>query len=70
MNKDKIIELYKSGAYYSVADGLLYHPSFRKGYRKLTPGNISLVAAGKALGAELQYDRETGRYAYNAAQTK
>lgn len=69
MNKDKIIELYKSGAFYSVADGRLYHPSFRKGYRKLTPGNISLVAAAKALGTELQYDRETGRCAYYASQT-
>jgi hypothetical protein len=54
MNKAKMIELFLDGAYYNVVECRLYHPSFRKGYRSITNGNISLVAAKRALGDQLQ----------------
>ena len=50
MNKDTLISLFETGAYFVVREYRIYHPSFRKGWRKLTPGNISLCAAERALG--------------------
>lgn len=41
MNKDKIIELLEDGAYFDSLDSKFYHPSFRKGWRKMTSSNIS-----------------------------
>jgi hypothetical protein len=55
MNKAKMIELFLSGAYYVVEESRLYHASFRKGFRKITQGNISLIAAERALGDRLVY---------------
>ena len=45
MNKDKIIELLKDGAYFDLLNEKFFHPSFRKGWRKMTSGNISWQAA-------------------------
>jgi hypothetical protein len=55
MNKAKIIELFLDGAYYVVTEQRLYHSSFRKGYRSITSGNISLVAAKRALGDQFKF---------------
>ena len=60
MNKDKIIELLKDNAYYSTAENRFYHPSFRKGYRAMRWSDISLAAAKRALGDQIEYDPETG----------
>jgi len=53
MNKDKFIELLKDGASMDVLEYKFFHPSFRKGWRKVTPGNISWQAAKSALRNEL-----------------
>lgn len=45
MNKDKIIELLEDGASFDLLDQKFYHASFRKGWRKMTSGNISWQAA-------------------------
>jgi hypothetical protein len=55
MNKAKIIELFLDSAYYVVEENRLYHTSFRKGFRKVTSGDISLVAAKRELGERLVY---------------
>jgi hypothetical protein len=44
MNKAKIIELLLDGAVFNSKESKFYHPSFRKGWRKLTYGNISWQA--------------------------
>lgn len=49
MNKDKIIKLLEDGAYLDSAASKFYHPSFRKGWRKITLSNISMWAALAAL---------------------
>jgi len=54
MNKAKMIELFLDGAYYVLREHRLYHPSFRKGYRKILTGNISLVAVERELGEKLK----------------
>jgi hypothetical protein len=41
MNKDKMIELLEDGAYFDSLDSKFFHPSFRKGWRKITSNNIS-----------------------------
>ena len=53
MNKDKIIELFRSGGTFSVGENKFYHPSFRKGWRKMFASNISLQAAEKFLREKL-----------------
>jgi hypothetical protein len=59
MNKAKMIELFLDGAYYVVTEQRLYHSSFRKGYRSITSGNISLVAAKRALGEQLHFAEDS-----------
>lgn len=54
MNKETLVALFESGAYFVVSEYRIYHPSFRKGWRKLTPGNISFAAAERAMGERLQ----------------
>jgi hypothetical protein len=61
MNKDKFIELLRSGASMDVLNAKFYHPSFRKGWRKVTGGNISWQAAHSALRHELVY---TDKFVY------
>ena len=50
MNKDKIIELLEDGAYFDLRDSKLVHPSFRKGWRKMYPWNISWTAVERYYG--------------------
>jgi hypothetical protein len=47
MNSQTIYQLFLNGAYHE--DDKLHHASFRKGYRKITSGNISLVSAERKL---------------------
>jgi hypothetical protein len=63
MNKDKIIELFRTGGSFSVREGKFYHPSFRKGWRKMTFSNISLQAAEKALQEKLVTENGVTRFA-------
>ena len=53
MNKDKIIELFKTGGSFSVSENKFYHESFQKGFRKMFASNISLQAAERVLQAQL-----------------
>lgn len=53
MNKDTLIALFETGAYLVICEFRIYHPSFRKGWRKLAPSDISMVAAQRALGDRL-----------------
>ena len=50
MNKTTIIELLEDGAYFCANEYKLFHPSFRKGWRKLTSNNISWVAVMREHG--------------------
>jgi hypothetical protein len=50
MNKAKLIELLKDGAVFDTREQRFYHPSFRKGWRKLTYGNISWQAVLREVG--------------------
>lgn len=49
MNCQKIVELLLDGAYLEVATYRFYHPSFRKGWRKMSSSNISFCAAERKL---------------------
>jgi hypothetical protein len=50
MNGQQIFELFLDGAYHQ--DDKLFHSSFKKGYRKIRFGNVSLdCAIGKLLKA-------------------
>ena len=49
MNSQKIFELLMDGAYLNSTEYKFYHPSFRKGWRKMSSGNISFAAAEKKL---------------------
>ena len=53
MNKDKFIELLKDGASMDELADKFFHPSFRKGWRKIRSSNISWWAAKTALRNEL-----------------
>jgi hypothetical protein len=44
MNKDKIIALLEDGAFFDRKNDQFFHPSFRKGWRKMTFSNISWQA--------------------------
>jgi hypothetical protein len=46
-----------------VREGKFYHPSFRKGWRKMTFSNISLQAAEKALQEKLVTENGVTRFA-------
>ena len=50
MNKDQIIKLLEDGAYLNADTQQFFHPSFRKGFRKLSSGNISWQAAERVHG--------------------
>jgi hypothetical protein len=60
MNKDKIIGLLEDGAYFDLLADKFYHPSFRKGWVKMTSGNISWQAAER-------YFYKSGRLTSNSA---
>ena len=58
MNSEKILELFLDGAYHE--DDKFYHPSFKKGYRKVKWSNISLSAAKSKLQKLNKYSYESG----------
>jgi hypothetical protein len=49
MNSQAILELLLDGAYLNSTEYKFYHPSFRKGWRKMSSSNISFAAAEKQL---------------------
>lgn len=49
MNSQAILALLLDGAYLNSTEYKFYHPSFRKGWRKMSSGNISFAAAEKQL---------------------
>ena len=53
MNKAKIIELLQDCAYFDSRESKFFHPSFRKGWRKMKWTDISWMAAERALGDQL-----------------
>lgn len=59
MNKDAIVNLFNDGAYFDGKESKFYHPSFRKGWRKMTYSDISLIAAERFFGSKLKLDPET-----------
>ncbi len=63
MNKDKIIELFRTGGSFNVRESKFYHSSFRKGWRKMAFSNISLQAAEKALQEKLITENGVTRFA-------
>ena len=50
MNKAKMIELLETGAYFDWLNEKFYHPSFRKGFRKIRWTNISWQAVERECG--------------------
>lgn len=49
MNSKTILALLLDGAYLNSTEYKFYHPSFRKGWRKMSSGNISFSAAESQL---------------------
>lgn len=49
MNSQAILELLLDGAYLNSTEYKFYHPSFRKGWRKMSSSNISFAAAESKL---------------------
>jgi hypothetical protein len=49
MNSQKILDLLLDGAYLNSTEYKFYHPSFRKGWRKMSSNNISFSAAESKL---------------------
>jgi hypothetical protein len=62
MNKSKIIELLKDGAYLDSTNKRFYHPSFiRKGWRTMSFFDISFSAARTALnGTDYEIEDNNG----------
>lgn len=61
MNGQKIVELMLDGAYLQVdyvEGSKFFHPSFRKGWRKLSESNISFEAALRKLGSKVKYENK------------
>lgn len=58
MNSQKIIDLLLNGAYHE--GDKFFHPSFRKGYRRLSVSNISFQSALRKLGAQVKFNN--GKY--------
>jgi hypothetical protein len=50
MDKAKLIELLETGATFNWLEQKLFHPSFRKGWRKLQISNISWRAVEREHG--------------------
>lgn len=53
MNKAKIIALLQDGAFFNRWEDKFFHPSFRKGWRKMKWSDISWAAAERALYGQL-----------------
>lgn len=70
MNKAKIIELMEDGATFDRKNCKFFHPSFRKGYRKMTSGNISWQAVEREHGqfrSNRLKENENGVYSLESA---
>jgi hypothetical protein len=50
MNKETLVKLLESGAYFNSAESKIYHDSFKKGWRKLRWSDISWKAVDRAHG--------------------
>lgn len=50
MNRDTIISLMEDGAYFDALNCQFFHPSFRKGYRKMSDSAISWKAVQRMHG--------------------
>jgi hypothetical protein len=50
MNKDKVIELLEDGAYFDWLNQQFFHPSFKKGFRKVSKYDASWQAVERAHG--------------------
>lgn len=50
MNKDKMIELLEDGASFDWVNRKFFHPSFRKGFRTISPSNTSWWAVKRVHG--------------------
>ena len=50
MNRDQMVALLEDGAHYDWNQQKFFHPSFRKGWRKVTRSNISWNAVDRAHG--------------------
>jgi len=50
MDKAKMINLLEDGAFFNWMEGKFYHPSFRKGYRKIASNNMSWEAVKRIHG--------------------
>jgi hypothetical protein len=50
MNKAKLIELLETGATFNWLEQKFFHPSFRKGWRKMKISNISWQAVDREHG--------------------
>lgn len=64
MNSAKLIDLFINGACFVVKESRIYHPSFKKGWRKMLSSDISFCAAAKILGNKLSF--VDGIYKVNA----
>ena len=53
MNSTKIVELLEAGATFDAKADKFFHPSFRKGWVKLTDTNISWVSVKRKQGDRL-----------------
>jgi hypothetical protein len=50
MNRDKIIALLEDGAFFDWKNQQFFHPSFRKGWRKMKSSDISWWAVMRLHG--------------------
>jgi hypothetical protein len=50
MNKSTLIQLLEDGAYFDWINQQFFHPSFRKGFRKVNKFDISWQAVERAHG--------------------
>jgi hypothetical protein len=50
MNKQTLIQLLEDGAYFDWVNQQFFHPSFRKGFRKVNKFDISWQAVERAHG--------------------
>ena len=49
MNSQTILDLLLDGAYLNSTEWKFYHSSFRKGWRKMSSGNVSFSSAESKL---------------------
>jgi hypothetical protein len=52
MNKAQLTNLFETGAIFNVNTDQIFHPSFRKGFRKLRYSDMSWIAVLRAEGKQ------------------